>query len=417
MLSKNKLFVTVLIILSITLSVATTNAAGTTKTAIASGSNTYPYLAKPVSNNVNIRSGGGTAYYACGKLSLNEAVTVVAEEFGWAKIVPPKGSFSWIAEKYIRIDKSNPKVGIVTGNNVRVWVGSPEYDALTSSTTQTKLSSSKFDIVELLGTEENDYLKIAPPAGAYLYVFASNLKYVGPVGAIGTPARKAPIVKPKKTYNTVKTPVKATENKVPEKKVETSTTKPEPKVTSTPETQKLISTCREIADKAEAETEKPYSEQDYTKLKEAVNAIVNDPKAAQAKVYAQYLMQLIDRYELVSIIDKELKSHTETLITGKEKIEGRRDSRIDSVVDTGKYVVTGVIKPSNIFTGAQKRYVIRDDNGRITCYAIPGSYLSDAILQKFYNKRVALEGTIETKSYGTVSLIKFSSIVEADSIK
>lgn len=405
MLSQTKLFVTVFIILSIVINIGSIQAAASPRSTIKSGAVTYPYIAKPVSGNVNIRSGGGTAYYTCGKLLSGENVTVVAEEFGWAKIVPPKGSFSWIAKKHIQTDASNPNVGMVTGNNVRVWVGSPEHDALTSSTTQTKLSKSKFDVVELLGEEENDYLKITPPTGAYLYVSANNLKYVGPVGAITAPVKKKPSVKPAD-----KAPIKATTNTHKKPLIKTPSTKPS--ILTSPEAKKLISICREIADKAEAEKEKPYAEQDYTELKKAVAAISNDPKAIQAKAYSEYLTQLIDRYELVAIIDKQLETHMAIVAIGKEDINARRQGQIDKVVDTGKYVVTGTLKPSSIFTGAQKRYIIVDDNGRITCYAIPGEYLTKAILEKFYNKKVALEGTIERKSYGTVSLVKFSSIVD-----
>ena len=141
----------------------------------------FPCIAQPVSENVKIRSGGGSAYYTCGKIKAGEDVTVVAVEFGWAKIVPPKGSFSWIAKKYIVKNPSNPKAGIVNGEGIRIWVGSPSLAALNSSATQIKLSKKNSDIVELLGDEDNGYLKIAPPSGAFLYVPAKQLKYTGPV--------------------------------------------------------------------------------------------------------------------------------------------------------------------------------------------------------------------------------------------
>ena len=96
MLSKTKLVLTVFVICSIVLGVANVQALAETKTAISHSSKSFPYLAKPVSGNVNIRSGSGIAFYPCGKLKEGENVTVVAEEFGWSKIVPPKGSFSWI---------------------------------------------------------------------------------------------------------------------------------------------------------------------------------------------------------------------------------------------------------------------------------------------------------------------------------
>ena len=408
MLSKTKIFLTVLVIASFVLIAGNVSAADTPKSAIASNAISYPYLAKPVSPNVNIRSGGGTAYYSCGKLKLNENVTVVAQEYGWAKIVPPKGSFSWIAKKYVKTDPSNPNVGIVSANDVRVWVGSPEYDALTSSTTQTKLSKKNLDVVELLGAEDNEYLKIAPPAGAYLYVFASNLNYIGPVGAIPAAARKTPKVKP----------ADAAESKTAKsdvaKPAKPLARKPAPKSV---DTKKFITTCRQIAEKAEAEKEKPYAKQDYKELKKAVDKIANDPKAGKAKIYAQYVQNLISRFELVADVEAEIQASAKAHDDAQKKIEDDRDKKIAKVVDPGKYVVEGIIKPSSIFNAGQKRYIILDDNGRIICYAVPGSYISKNLLKNFYNKKVALEGTIEKRSYGTVSLVKFSAIVDADSIK
>jgi len=416
MLSKSKLVLTSFVIVSIVLGAASVQAVDSPKTAITAGGISFPYLAQPVSGKVNIRSGGGTAYYSCGKLKSGVNVTVVAEEFGWAKIVPPEGSFSWIAKKYINVDSTNPKVGVVNADDVRVWVGSPSYDALTSSTTQVKLSKKKFDVVELLGVEDNEYLKIAPPAGAYLYVSAKELKYVGPVGALPTEKIEKPIVKPEDNKVEVKDPVKVTDPvKPPVEDNKTDYTKPTPR---TPEVTKLIVLCREIADKAETEKDKPYSEQDYTELRKAVDQIANDPKAGQAKIYAEYLHILIDRYALVASIDSTLEGHSKTLNEGLKAIKDAKDKTIEDVKNqyTGDYVVKGVIKPSSIFNYGRKRYLVIDDNGKIICYATPNSSVSDAQLKKFYNKKIALVGTVVRNTPGSVALVKFSAIVLEESL-
>lgn len=414
MLSKSKLVLTVFVIFSIVSGIGIVHAADMPKTAISHSSTSFPYLAKPTSGNVNIRSGSGVAFYPCGKLGEDQTVTVVAEEFGWSKIVPPKGSFSWIAKKYIDIDKADNKVGIVNAEDVRVWVGSPDYDALTSSTTQLKLSKKNFDVVELLGQEDNDYLKIAPPSGAYLYVSSSQLKYVGPVGAM--PDKKT------KTPDPVKDPVK----KVEPKKVEPLIKKKPPvdhtkdmyaKSTSrSPEVMKLIVSCRQIAEKAEAEREKPYDQQDYAELKKEVDKIAKDPNAEQAKEYAKYLMNLIDRYELVSIIDAELKKQELKRIEGLQAIEDKRLAAINAAKSksSGKYVVKGVIEESTILDAGKKHYKILDKNNKFICYAVPVGNVPESTIEKYYSKKVALEGNIEKNSAGPYTLVKFTSIVAED---
>ena len=59
----------------------------------------YPYIAQSVGDNVNVRAGGGQAYYICAKLKVGQKVTVVGQEYGrWSKIAPSPGSFSWISK-------------------------------------------------------------------------------------------------------------------------------------------------------------------------------------------------------------------------------------------------------------------------------------------------------------------------------
>jgi uncharacterized protein YgiM (DUF1202 family) len=413
MLTRSKLLLTVLVIASMVLTVSSAFAVDPSATDKAAGSAKFPYLAQPVSDSVNIRSGGGTAYYPCGKLKLGEDITVVAEEFGWAKIVPPKGSFSWIAKKYIRVDTSNPNVGFIKGDKVddevRVWVGSPDLDALTSSTTQTKLSEKRFDVVELLGEEDNDYLKIAPPTGAFLYVFATNLKYIGPVGAISTPVK----IKPG-TETDIKPPVETGNGTTvtPPKKTYTTTSK-----VSSPEAKKLIARCREIVELAKAETLKPYTQQDYTDLKKEVAVIAANPIVSQAKAYSEYLTRVISRYELVMLIDKELAAHAEIIRLRKIEIEKARAGKIADVPKGGKYVARGIFMASYAITGAQKYYKVLGDNGKIICYAIPGSYITDNILKRFIGKKVALEGSVIDESFATVCLVRFTDIDEIVSEK
>ncbi|MCF7955221.1 MAG: hypothetical protein K9M75_05420 [Phycisphaerae bacterium] len=434
MLSRTKLTLTVFVIFSAVLAVGNVLAADPPKTAVSYDSNTFPYLAQPVSGNVNIRSGGGTAYYECGKLKVGENVTVVGEEFGWAKIVPPNGSFSWISTKYVDIDKSNPKVGIVNGEDVRVWVGSPFYDALTSPSTQVKLSKKNIDVVELLGEEDHGYLKIAPPSGAFLYVFAKELKYIGPVGAIPDKVEPAPNVKPDINVE-LKNPAKVNIDPVKVEKVEKvekiekvnpvktpddiKKTEYAKKTSRSPEVMKLITLCRKIADEAENEKDKPSAQQDYTELKKAVNLIANDPKAAQAKEYARYLQNMINRYELASIADAMIKEQDEQLKQNLDDIMKKRDEAIEVVKskNTGQYVVKGVIKPSSVFNQGKKRYLVIDDEKKIICYAVPSVSISEGTLKNYYDKKVALEGEIQKNTSGSVALVKFSAIVLQEAIE
>jgi hypothetical protein len=164
-------------------------------------------------DSVYLRSGPGEGYYPTGELAKGAQITVVGIKFDWLKILPPDGSFSYVGEKFIDHD-GNSTTGKVNRNDVNVRAGSQINEMKT--TVQTRLNMG--DQVEILGKEE-DYLKIKPPQGAYLYVKKDFVTIGGPA-APSTPAVK-PVIAP--------APSPAPVAKLP---VDTST----PILTSTPTT-------------------------------------------------------------------------------------------------------------------------------------------------------------------------------------
>ena len=80
----------------------------------------YPYKAQIIGTDVYVRSGSASQFYFTGKLSEPQQVIVVEQRLGWSKIVPPKGSFSWVAKEFIQIDsewtllKAVPSLTMVT---------------------------------------------------------------------------------------------------------------------------------------------------------------------------------------------------------------------------------------------------------------------------------------------------------------
>jgi uncharacterized protein YgiM (DUF1202 family) len=115
-------------------------------------------------DSVYVRSGPGEGYYPTQELTKNTPVTVVGIKFDWLKILPPEGSFSYIGSVFV--DRAgDSSVGKINRNDVNIRAGSA-VNAM-KTTVQTRLNAG--DEVEIIGKEE-EYLKIKPPAGAYLYV-------------------------------------------------------------------------------------------------------------------------------------------------------------------------------------------------------------------------------------------------------
>ncbi|HSV15231.1 MAG TPA: hypothetical protein VLI90_13310 [Tepidisphaeraceae bacterium] len=124
------------------------------------------------SNAVYVRSGPGENYYATLKLDKGATVTVVGMKFDWLKIVPPEGSFCYVAKAYVE-KRGDGTVGRVTKPDLNVRAGS-DLNAM-KTTVQTKLDQEQD--VTIVG-EQDEYFKIKPPTGAYLYV---NKQFVDPV--------------------------------------------------------------------------------------------------------------------------------------------------------------------------------------------------------------------------------------------
>lgn len=134
-----------------------------------------------IKSTVFVRSGPSNNFYPTMKLDKGAEVTVVGIKYDWLKIAPPPGSFSYVPRAYVE-RRGDGKIGRVT-NTLNVRAGSSENQIKT--TVQTKLVEGQD--VKIIG-EQDEYFKIVPPEGAYLFV---HQQYVQPEGK-GKKARPEP---------------------------------------------------------------------------------------------------------------------------------------------------------------------------------------------------------------------------------
>lgn len=394
----------------------------------------YPFIAKATGNDIYIRSGKGTAYYYCGKVNRGEEVTVYEETFGWAKVLPPKGCYSWIHKDYVKAEANKPNIGVLQADSVRVWAGSDYIEAMRSSSLQTKLNEG--EIVELLPDqpEESTYYKIKPPAGAYLWINAAYLEYVGPVQT-AKPAVVEAVQEPKQepkieTKPSDKMPV-STETSKP---VFSNLTDDEPK-TDTPEktaqkeeveadipaqpaadATENLKACYEISAKIDQELQKPIKSQNYATLKKSLEAIKADTSDSKASTYAQILLERIQRYELaISVVDT-LKKQDEALAKAKEQIAKSRDAKIKGLPVEVEYLYAGTLKVSHVYTQktGQKRYLVQGKDGKIQCYAIPATEQISTELESLIGENVGIRGKAISDKKALVTLV---SVAEVDALE
>ncbi|MGN6625176.1 MAG: SH3 domain-containing protein [Tepidisphaeraceae bacterium] len=117
-------------------------------------------------DNVYVRSGASENDYPVLKLSKGDTVVVVGAKGDWLKILPPDGVFCVVGKVWVE-KRGDGSIGRVRdgSTNANVRVGSNLNDMKAKVVTQVKPG----DDVKILG-DLDEYFKIAPPPGAFVYV-------------------------------------------------------------------------------------------------------------------------------------------------------------------------------------------------------------------------------------------------------
>lgn len=368
----------------------------------------FPHIAEVIGTNVYIRSGPGTAYYFCGKISSPAKVTVVGQEHDWFKIIPPQGSFSWISKNHVHLDPKNELIGTVTGDSVRIWAGAGYLEPAFSHSQQTKLNEG--DQVKLTGQEKGDYYKILPPPGAHLWISSRYLNYTGPV------PKPKPIILPPKPQPARPQDLESVPElgPLPEFEPESDPAPAKPAVIKVPVKAQMLNECRDLAKKIDAELKKPVDQQNYKDIIKTLTAIANNAQAGKAKFYARYHLDKAERFDLALTADKQLKAQKAKLAHLRQQIDERRSAKIKNIPDPGRFIVIGQLRSSNIYTSqtGRKRFLIVNDAGKILCYAVPDENAVDINAEALLHRKVGLLGKVVSDPHNPVSLVTFTEIVE-----
>jgi len=348
----------------------------------------FPYVGLIVGDNVHVRSGPGTNYYNCGKLDSGEKVKVVSRQFSWSCIVPPAGSFSWIYKPYVSLDPDNPGTGIVRGDNVRVYAGSDVVVPI-HSTLQLKLDRG--EKVKLMGEEKDNYYKITPPTGAYLWVSTAFTKPSVP--EVKPVVRIIKIVEPNEPND-----VKVVAPLPPKISIEAE----------------KLKEYKALLKKLQAERDKPLERQNYASLRKALEAIAKNKEAGRVVRYCELAIKQIDRCELVFAVSKKLDLQNKRLEEIRAGIEKARRTRLAKTKKLGRFAVIGKLKASTIYgTEAElKYYRIIDASGKTICYARPVAAAVQTDLSKLIDHKVGLIGTIAPHPQTAGALVRFTEAVE-----
>jgi hypothetical protein len=137
---------------------------------------TESYWLRVTGDRVNLRSRADVNSRLVGRVSQDDVLEAVGQEYGWHRVIPPEGVFSIVAARYI--ERVGDRRGVVRVNTtLRVRVGSDiqRRDPLLSEV-QTRLPPDAE--VEIVGELDPHWLKIVPPKGVHVYISGDFVEQV-----------------------------------------------------------------------------------------------------------------------------------------------------------------------------------------------------------------------------------------------
>lgn len=154
-----------------------------------------PFLGQVNGNAVLVRSAAREDAYPVTKLDKGAQVTVVGIKFRFLKIVPPEGSFAYVAKAYVA-RRGNGNVGRAERELI-ARVGSDLTEVKTAPMGKVEQGQD----VQIIG-EKDEYYKIKPPEGSFLYIAQQFVDPVKPVAQADVKAGQQPTAVAKTTTPT-----------------------------------------------------------------------------------------------------------------------------------------------------------------------------------------------------------------------
>ncbi len=356
----------------------------------------YQFTGTVNANAVYVRSGPGENYYPTMKLDKGTQITVVGIKFDWLKVTPPQGSYSYVAKAYVE-KRGDGSVGRVTKPDLNVRAGSG-LNAM-KTTVQTKLNEGVD--VKILG-EQDEYFKIAPPEGSFVYVNKQFIDPGQPLVAAVPAAHEAEVI--------ASAPVKS-ETPTGNADLSPSTQPVAAGNDLAPSTQPVAKgpTADQQFDKVEAEfvaaSDKPIQDQSLTELKTSYEAVLADGqlpvsmrRMAELRVSTlKFRIEAQDQYTQARKAQDEAAAKNQALKAEQEELAARIKANEVTV-----YTAIGMLRTSSLQQGNGILYRLTDPtSGRTLVYlrSTDGSKVNGFLGQLIGVKgEVSIDPVLQAKS-------------------
>jgi len=377
-------------------------------------------------NAVYVHSGPSENDYPTMKLDRGAHVTVVGIRFDWLKIIPPDGSFCYVAKAYTE-KRGDGSVGRTT-NALIVRMGS-DLNALKVKVAKRLEADTDVQIVG----EQDEYFKIKPPEGVYVYV---DKQFVDPVKQIAlvptaTPADKDANADGTNGQNAANQNAITAPDGVagagggpttaPDNVAGVPTTNPSVALAPTTQPEEAVAGAQTEFDRLEAQfatdSAKPLEDQDpatlsagYDKL--AKGGLLPDSLRQIAQYKAATLKARADDRAEYLVVKKEqddMKARVAALRAERDELEIRVKAN-----EIKSYAAVGTLRASSLQQGSQTLYRLTDPaSGRTVVYL----RTNDSKLGALMNQFIGVKGTVTDDAQLSLKVIEPTDFETVDQTK
>ncbi|HEX4123079.1 MAG TPA: SH3 domain-containing protein [Tepidisphaeraceae bacterium] len=366
----------------------------------------HEFIGQINANDVFVRSGPREDAYATMKLDKGAKVTVVGMKFNYLKILPPEGSFAYVPQVYV--DRRGDGTVGRANREIIARVGSE----LNDMKIETMAKVDEGDDVQIIGSED-EYFKIKPPEGSYLYIDKS---FVDPLQVV-TPPGQPPIVRaaPAGSGATpAPAPAPGFVNAGPG-----PTTLPAGQLAATPTTMPAGNAAEATAkfNKLEADftaaNDKSITDQPLADLTAGYTAFEKDPGATSTeKKIADVRLSTLKlrteaRNEFLAVKDAQAK-----MLERQKSLQAEESEIKDRIAqnDITYYTVVGTLRTSSLQNGRETLYRLTDPaTGRTVAYIRSNDSKYPTLLGQF----IGIRGTLTTDSSLNMKMVTDPSVAEA----
>lgn len=394
----------------------------------------YTFIGEVNNDAAVVRSGPSENDYATLKLAKGTKLVVVGYRLDWLKIEPPQGSFCLVSQAFVD-KRGDGTLGRITNQRSTIRIGS----ALTLAKHKVPIQLDVGTDVEILG-EVDEYYKIVPPKGVFMYI---DKKFVNPVRKIeetGTTANGQPSnpttppsngtgnTTPPQTgtaggpseTRTPQAPASTGEKFVVSSSGETAPagTTPANNTTKELETnqpqlttiQKLQEQLAKLEDDYAAAAQKEITEQPIDQLMQGYNALLADqqlpPNARKVAEYRVNALKLrketLDQFLATKKMQEEIAAKQKDLKAEQEELQQRV-----AEVAVKRYAAIGRLVQSSLSIGNQSLYRLVDPaTSRTIIYVRAGDKPLGDSLDKF----VGIEGQVVSDDAAKLTYVQPSKV-------